>query len=221
MDVSVTNGPDINGSGGLETVKVDAENEEERVKDKNKQKDELELKLEKKTDANISRLEKTETEIVESELENDTTKNEDLQQEKKRVEKKQTQQQQQKKIVEKQAPPQQEVRRSRRLILKDVDDRPKSPGRRCVPRHMEISPGKSAMKSETQEEASNPDNDQKKNLSRHGNGFYSWEDLARRQRKRNADERSKSRSKSRSRSPSKVHDMKRKKVGFDPNHLEW
>lgn len=38
------------------------------------------------------------------------------------------------------------ARKSKRLIEQDVDTRPKSPGRRCNPRHLEILPGKSVLK---------------------------------------------------------------------------
>lgn len=37
-------------------------------------------------------------------------------------------------------------RRSKRLILQEIDTTPKSPGRRCSPRHLELQPGKSVLK---------------------------------------------------------------------------
>lgn len=42
--------------------------------------------------------------------------------------------------------PQTAPRRSRRLMLQEIDDTPKSPGRRCTPRHLELKPLKSVLK---------------------------------------------------------------------------
>lgn len=76
-------------------------------------------------------------------------------------------------------------RRSRRLMLQELDPTPRSPGRRCTPRHLELQPGKSVLK------VTDPENLQEKHStvnslnsstnSRLPVGFYSQQDLLRRE----------------------------------------
>lgn len=116
-------------------------------------------------------------------------------------------------------------RRSRRLISMEINDAPKSPGRRCNPRHAELKPGKSVLKSDDGHEdtvlsqtspfAADDDNTNDKI------GFYSWTDLLRSQ-KRVRTRASTKKKTAASRGLTKQNlSSNAKKVNWDTKHLEW
>jgi hypothetical protein len=119
-------------------------------------------------------------------------------------------------------------RRSKRLISMEINDTPKSPGRRCNPRHGELKPGKSLLKPDDDQEGAAaipqtiPSAADDENTTDQI-GFYSWTDLLRSQaRARTRTSTKKKTAISRGLKKTKqLSNNNSKKVNWDIKHLEW
>lgn len=111
-------------------------------------------------------------------------------------------------------------RRSKRLKLMEIDNTPKSPNRRCNPRHGELKPGKSLLKLEDNNRNTTPSSSHEADNSDTNSqiGFYSWTDLLRSQ-KRVHTRLSTTRKKDALRV--RKSGSTTKKVNWDTKHLEW
>lgn len=114
-------------------------------------------------------------------------------------------------------------RRSKRLKFMEIDNTPKSPGRRCNPRHGELKPGKSLLKLEDNNRNTTPSSSHEADNSDTNPqiGFYSWTDLLRSQ-KRIQTRLSTSKKKDALRVQKKQKSgSTTKQVNWDTKHLEW